>query len=68
MGQETLRLRELREEKGITQSQLAKNLGFSRNTISQYETGAREPDIQTIKKLCDFFGVSAGYLLGFEEI
>ncbi|MCL2862242.1 MAG: helix-turn-helix domain-containing protein [Firmicutes bacterium] len=67
MKNEKIRLRELREEKNLTQLQLAKELGFSRNTISQYETGTREPDIKTIKKLCDFFDVSADYLLGFKE-
>ena len=61
------RLRELREEKGLSQRQLAKELGFSPNTICQYETGKREPDIRTIKKLCDFFEVTSDYLLGFSE-
>ena len=64
----TIRLKELREEKELTQSQLAKEIGINRRTLSNYETGAREPDIQTIKKLCDFFEVTAGYLLGFEDI
>jgi len=64
---ETIRLKELREEKGLTQVQLAKELGFSQNTISQYESGVTEPNIQTIKKICKFFNVTAGYLLGIEE-
>ena len=62
-----LRLRELREERGITQLQLAKELCFSHNTISQYETGITEPSIQTIKKLCKFFDVSADYLLNIQD-
>ncbi|MCL2862243.1 MAG: helix-turn-helix transcriptional regulator [Firmicutes bacterium] len=61
------RIRELREEKGLTQEQLGEEIGFRSNTISQYETGVLEPNLQTIKKLCDFFDVSADYLLGFKE-
>lgn len=61
------RLKQLRIEKGLSQAELAKEIGINHRTISQYETGINEPDIQTIKKLCDFFGVTADYLLGFEE-
>ena len=64
---EKIRLKELREEKGLSQAQLAKEMGLSQNTISQYETGVLEPNIKTIKKLCEYFGVTAGYLLGLEE-
>jgi len=65
---EKIRLKELREDKGLSQTQLAKEMGVSQQTISQYEIGTAEPDIQTIKKLCNFFDVTAGYLLGIEEI
>ena len=61
------KLRELREEKNISQKALGKEIGVDNRTISQYETGLREPDFQILKKLCDFFGVTADYLLGFEE-
>jgi len=61
-------LKKLREEKGISQAQLAKELNCSQNTISQYENGVREPDLCTVKKICKFFDVTAGYLLGLEEI
>ncbi|MCL2862237.1 MAG: helix-turn-helix domain-containing protein [Firmicutes bacterium] len=61
------RLKELREEKGLSQVELAKLMDIKQRTISHYEKGEREPDFQTLKKLCDFFGVTAGYLLGFEE-
>ena len=57
----------LREEKGLSQANLGKEIGVDNRTISQYETGKREPDIQTIKKLCGFFDVTAGYLLGLED-
>ena len=61
------RIKELREEKGLSQVQLAKEIGVAQRTISGYEIGAREPDIATIKKLCKFFDVSAGYLLELED-
>jgi len=61
------RLKELREEKGLHQIELAKILNVTQTAISRYEKGERTPDIQTIKKLRDFFGVTTDYLLGFEE-
>jgi len=61
------RLKELRMEKGLTQAQLAKEIGVNSRTISQYETEIRQPDIQTIKRLCKFFNVTAGYLLNMED-
>ncbi|MCL2061405.1 MAG: helix-turn-helix domain-containing protein [Firmicutes bacterium] len=61
------RIKELREEKGLSQTKLAAELGLNQRTVSNYETGSLEPNIQTIKKLCEYFGVSADYLLGLEE-
>ena len=62
-----IRLKELREEKGLTQKQLGEMFGLGRRTISVYETGVAEPSIQTIKALCKFFEVTADYLLGIED-
>ncbi|MCL2234808.1 MAG: helix-turn-helix transcriptional regulator [Firmicutes bacterium] len=61
------RLKEIREEKGFSQEQVAKVIGIRQQTISQYEKGITEPDIQTLKKLCDFFDVTSDYLLGFKD-
>jgi len=61
------RLKELRDEKGLSQAQLGKEIGIAQKTISNYELGAREPDIETIKKLCKFFNVTSDFLLGIEE-
>jgi len=61
------RIRELREQKGISQLELGKALGLNQITISQYERGTREPDIQTIIKICKYFDVTAGYLIGLED-
>lgn len=59
------RLKRLRELKGISQKELANELGnINQQTISNYEVGVREPDIQTLIKLADYFGVSIDYLVG----
>lgn len=61
------RLRELRIEKQISQSELAKILGVSQRSISSWETGYREPDYEMLEQLADFFDVTMGYLLGTED-
>ena len=48
----------------MQQADLAKELSVSRVSISRYETGERDPDIETILRLCDIFGCTADYLLG----
>ncbi|MCL2862343.1 MAG: helix-turn-helix domain-containing protein [Firmicutes bacterium] len=62
-----LRIKELREAKGLSQAQLAKEIGLNHRTISQYERGITEPDLKTIEKLCLFFGETSDYLLGLTE-
>lgn len=62
-----LRIKELREEKNLSQEQVAKEIGINFRTIGNYECGRREPSIDIIEKLCIYFGVSAGYLLGIED-
>ena len=61
------KIKKLREERGLTQVDVANAVGVNYRTIGQYERGVNEPDIATIKKLCDFFDVSADYLLGLKE-
>ena len=58
------KLKKLRKEKNIYQKELAKFLGVSRPTITQYESGQRKPDYDTLKKIADYFDVSIDYLLG----
>jgi transcriptional regulator with XRE-family HTH domain len=60
-------LKELRTHKNITQQELADYLKVNRNAISRYETGEREPDIEMLIKISDFFEVSVDYLLGKSE-
>ena len=60
-------LKELRAEKGLTQTELAKALGITRSRLSMYETGDREPDFETLELFADFFNVDVDYLLGRTE-
>ncbi len=59
-----LRLREIRERRGKTQQEMANFLKITRPAYTQYESGRREPDFNTISRLADFFGVTTDYLLG----
>ena len=56
-------LKKLREEKGLTQSELGKESGISPSTVGMYEQGRRVPDVQILKKMSAFFNVSIDYLL-----
>ncbi len=58
-----MRLREIRNSKGISQLKLAMVLNTTQNTISRYETGEREPGIKELIRLADYFQVSVDYLL-----
>lgn len=58
------RLRQLRKEKGLTQKEVATALNINMMTYAHYELGDREPSISMLKLLCDFFDVSADYLIG----
>lgn len=58
------RIKDLRIEKQLYQKDLAKLLKCTPVTVSRYETGERDPDIETICRLCDVFGCTADYLLG----
>ena len=57
----------LRTSSRLTQAKMAEKLGISRSTIGMYETGAREPDFETLEKIADFFNVDTDYLLGRTE-
>lgn len=59
-----LKIRELRNQMGISQKDLAKQLGIPANTFNQYETGKREPDYETLIKIASFFGIPVDVLLG----
>ena len=57
-------LKILRESKGYTQQQLSEMIGVSQQTLQKYETQKHEPDIESLKKLADIFGVTVDYLVG----
>lgn len=60
-------LENLRKEKGLGQKQLAARLNLSVGTVSNYENGVHSPDLLTLCKLAQFFGVTTDYLLGRTE-
>ena len=62
-----MRLKELRAEAGLSQKEFANAIGAAQNTVSQWETGTRRLDDQTICKIALFFGCSADYLLGLSD-
>lgn len=59
-----MNLKELRNKKNLSQSQAADALGISLRAYQNYEYGQREPNIEMIFKLADFYGVTTDYLLG----
>lgn len=62
-----LRLRDVRKKAGLTMRELGQVIGVAESTISQYETGKRQPDYETLLKLGEFFSVSTDYLLGVSD-
>lgn len=61
------RLKELREQKKLTQSQVGDYIGARKSAISLWESGKRQPDKDTLIRLATFFDVSVDYLLGRDE-
>ncbi|MDE6585194.1 MAG: helix-turn-helix domain-containing protein [Clostridia bacterium] len=61
------RLKELRNEKDLSQAQLAKATGLSHTAIVYWETEQRVPNANAIIILAEFFGVTTDYLLGVDE-
>lgn len=61
------RIKEIRQEKGLTQSQLAEMLSTTQSTVGKYEREEIQLTVDTIIKICKVFEVSADYLLGLED-
>ena len=61
-------LKALRQEHGLTQQELADKIGMSKSSINMYERGEREPGIETVKRIADFFNVDVDYLFGVSDI
>ena len=62
----SVKIKELRTEKGLTQKQLAKEIGTTDDSIYSWEKGRSEPNCDMICALCNFFEVSADFLLGID--
>ncbi len=61
------RMRNLREDRDLSQAELGKIINKSQQGYNHIETGRAELKIEDLIKLCDFYGVSADYLIGRKE-
>lgn len=61
------KLKELRKEKGISQKELGEFLNVCNQAVSFWETGSREPDLDTLRDIAKYFDTSIDYLLGLAE-
>lgn len=57
-------LKELRKENGLKQKEIAEKIQITERTYSNYETGKREPDIETLIKIADYYKISLDLLTG----
>ena len=62
-----IRLKELRQEKGVSQQEIATLLNMSKMAISHWEKGNSEPSIEQLKALACYFDVSIDYLVGLVD-
>lgn len=60
------RIKELRKEKGLTQQELGDKINVTKVSICCYENGTRNPTLQTLQDLAEFFGVDLTYFLGVD--
>lgn len=61
------RIKQLRDDIGLSQMELSKKIDISQSAIARYELGKTEPKASDIVKLAEFFDVSADYLLGITD-
>jgi len=62
------RIKLLRENRELSQLELAKILDVGNSSLSMYESNTRKPDYEVIKKIADYFNVTTDYLLGLTEV
>lgn len=67
MGNGLIGLKKIRKEKGFSQLKVALDLNMSREALSYYENGKRNPDIQTLKLFSKYFNVSIDYLINGKD-
>lgn len=58
-----IRLKDLREDNDLTQEELSKKLNITRSALGNYELGIREPSVELLIKIADYFNISLDYLL-----
>lgn len=61
------RLRQARKQKNLSQVSVGIKLNTTHATISRYENGKLEPNLDTLKALCKLYNVSADFILGLDE-
>ena len=61
------RIRILRQARGLSQVELARILGVTKQSVSNWENDNIQPSIEMLKKIAQTFGVSADYLLGLDD-
>lgn len=59
------RIRDIREDKDLTQQDIANVLGLHLTTYRRYEAGEQEIPMHILKQLCEIYNISADYMLGF---
>lgn len=62
-----IRLRQLREDRGLSQAAIAKKLGVSKETVYRYEHNVQDPSVARIKELAVILNTSSDYLLGLDN-
>ena len=62
------RLRQLRTARSLSQMDFSKQIGISKSSINMYERGEREPGLETLERIADYFNVDMDYLLGKSDI
>lgn len=64
----SVRLKELRVDNDMSQTELAEKLNLKASAISKYEKGITQPSIDTLKNLAEIFSVTVDYLIGMSDI
>ena len=67
MKETELKLKELRKERKLTQTELAQKLGVHNVSICRWENGVSEPSLAEVKHICEVLGVTSDALLGIEK-
>lgn len=67
MGDYAQKIRDLRIDHDMTQAQIAEILGTTKNQVGKYERGEQEMPIKHLMTLCDYYEVSADYILGMPK-